>query len=202
MTRHLVRSAVVRTVRPALAVGLGLVLLGGCGDDGGSGANDTETSTGAADEIEGLVTERIGPYDHVLGDLDYSSPAPSGGDHSPPPYWLTCGVYEGQVPDELAVHSLEHGAVWIALGPDSTAADRTAATALAAGQKVFVSDVPDLPDPVQLVAWGVRLPLETVEDPRADRFIDRFVDGDGAPEPGASCQSLGQPPTPPELPTS
>ena len=122
-----------------------VLALAGCGGDDGSGGGG---------DIEGLVIERIGPYEHVLADLDYDDPAPSGGDHLLAPYWLNCGVYEGEVPDELAVHSLEHGAVWIALGPDSTAADRERAAELAEGRKVFVSDEPDLADPVQLVAWG------------------------------------------------
>jgi hypothetical protein len=109
-------------------------------------------------------------------------------------------VYAGVVPDELAVHSLEHGAVWIALGPDSTPEDREEATALADGNKVFVSDVPDLPNPVELVSWGRRLPLESASDERTARFIEQFVDRPDAPEPGASCESLGDPPTSPEPP--
>lgn len=205
MPSHPTRTAPSRTVRAGLGLVLGALLLLGCGgDDGGDDATGgTAGSDGAATQgIDGVETERVGEYVHALGDLDYPVPAPSGGDHSPPPNWLTCGVYEGQVPDELAVHSLEHGAVWIALGPDSTPADREAATALAEGRKVFVSDVPDLPDPVELVAWGSRLRLDQVDDPRAERFIEAFVDADTAPEPGASCQSLGEPPNAPELPTS
>ena len=166
------------------------------------GEADDPDDPAASDEIEGVVTERIGPYDHILGDLAYDVPMPSGGDHPPAPYWLTCGVYDGEVPTELAVHSLEHGAVWIGLGPDSTAADREAATALAGGGRVIVSDVPDLESPVELVSWGRRLSLDTADDPRAEQFVDRFVDADDAPEAGASCTSVGEPPVPPELPTS
>ena len=205
MTRQLTRTAPARTIRAGLGLVLGASLLLGCSSgDGGDDASGTDAgSDGTATEgIEGVETERVGDYVHALGDLDYPVPAPSGGDHSPPPYWLTCAVYEGQVPDELAVHSLEHGAIWIALGPDSTPADRETAIALAAGRKVFVSDVTDLPDPVELVAWGFRLRIDSADDPRADAFIEAFIDADTAPEPGASCESLGDPPNPPELPTS
>jgi len=173
----------------ALAVLAGALL--GCG-------GDARGSSGA--DIPGLVVERIGPYEHVIADLHYDQPAPSGGDHLPSPYWLNCGVYEGSVPEELAVHSLEHGAVWIALGPDSNDADRERATELADGRKVFVSDVSGLADPVQLVAWGLRLPLASLDDPRAEQFVDAFIDGSGAPEAGSSCSSpLGDPPEPPVL---
>lgn len=178
-----------RSLRVLLAV---LGTLGACGADDGGGSTDA---------IEDLVIERIGPYQHLIADLDYDRPAPSGGDHLPSPFWLNCGVYDGIVLDELAVHSLEHGAGWIALGPDSTGADREAAEELAEGRKVIVSDVPELPNPVELVAWGVRLPLESLADPRPAAFLDEFIDAPTDPEAGSACEGgLGDPPTPPVLP--
>lgn len=191
-----------RTVRSrGVRAGLGLTLLTtgllGCG-----GGDDADEAT--AVPLEGLVTERVGEYVHVREgfDLEYPTPAPSGGDHIFGNTWLTCGVYEGEVPDELAIHSLEHGAVWIALGPDSTAEDRELATEAADGRRVVVSDVPDLPNPVELVAWGFRLPLESVDDPRTEAFIEEFLDAPTAPEAGAACDgAFGEPPNPPDLPT-
>lgn len=216
MTSPRTRSVRARTIRAGLGVAAALGAVVGCGGDeagsdgGAVAAATTRTECPAPDPaaatpggaIEGLEVERVGDYVHTLGDLDYPVCAPSGGDHSPPPHWLTCGVYDGVVPDELAVHSLEHGAVWIALGPDSTDADRAAAAALADGAKVFVSDVADLPSAVELVAWGFRLRLTSAEDPRAAAFVAELVDAGTAPEPGASCESLGSPPNPPALPTS
>lgn len=180
-------------MRTSPIVVAGLLCLAACGSDG-----DDEADF----DIEGVEIERVGEYTHVLADLDYDEPAPSGGDHPPAPYWLTCGVYDGEVPAELAVHSLEHGAVWVALGPAATSEDRAAAEELAAQAegRVIVSDVPDLANPVELVAWGFRLPLDTAEDERAARFIEEYVDGPAAPEAGASCASVGEPPTPPPLP--
>lgn len=194
MTSQPCRSRPARPIRAVTTVmiGMGLAACGGGDDDGGS--------SGATVPPGDLEIERIGPYDHLVGDLDYDRPAPSGGDHGP--YLVTCGVYEGQVPDELVVHSLEHGAVWVALGPGSTDEDREAAADLADGHKVVVSDVPDLPDPVELVAWGVRLRLDAAGDPRAEAFVDQFVDAATAPEAGSSCTNLGEPPTPPPLPTA
>lgn len=189
-----VRFCWKRTVLPLSFVLL--VLFAACG-----GEADDPDPPASDGEIDGVVVERIGPYEHLLGDIAYDDPMPSGGDHPPAPYWLTCGVYEGEVPTELAVHSLEHGAVWIGLGPDSTDDDRAAATELADGAKVIVSDVPDLEAPVELVSWGRRLSLDSADDPRARQFVDTFVDADDAPEAGASCTSVGEPPVPPELPT-
>lgn len=171
-----------------------LALAAGCG-----GSNTGGSDVAAPDGVE---IEPVGPYIHVLADLDYPRPAPSGGDHTPAPYWLNCGVYDGVVPDELAVHSLEHGAVWIALGPTAADADRTTAAALAAEfEKVIVSDVPDLPDAVELVAWEHRLRLDHLADDRAPAFLRALIDAPTAPEAGALCaQALGDPPTPPALP--
>jgi hypothetical protein len=176
------------------------VLLAGCGGNG-----DDDAGSSAAADLSGVIVERVGEYTHAERDFDYPNPAPSGGDHLHAPAWLNCGVYEGQVPDELAVHSLEHGAVWVALGPDATADDRAVAVELAdrAPDRVFVSDVPDLPHPVELVAWGFRLPLESASDPAAAAFVDTYVDASSAPEAGASCGGSaigGTPPVPPPLP--
>lgn len=185
-------SPLVAPVAVALAL-----LSAACGNDDESGAG------GGASGIEGVEIERVGDYEHLAADLDYDDPLPSGGDHLPAPGWLNCGVYEGEVPAELAVHSLEHGAVWIGLGPASTDDDRAGAVALAdrAEGRVIVSDVPDLENPVELVAWGFRLRLDAATDERAARFVDEFVDASGAPESGALCSAgFGTPPSPPALP--
>jgi hypothetical protein len=190
----------MRSIRPvpAALLAAALALAAGCGDDPPSA---TPASNGSGD-IPGVEIERVGPYDHLLADLDYPRPAPSGGSHTPAPYWLNCGVYDGAVPDELAVHSLEHGAIWIALGPDADDATRDLAARLAEGRKVIVSDVPDLPDDVEVVAWEHRLVPDGLDDPRVEQFIGRFLDSGTAPERGALCQQgLGEPPTPPSLPT-
>lgn len=165
-------------------------LLAACGD-------------GGDEAIAGLEEERVGEYSHLMADFDYDEPAPSWGDHLPSPGWLNCGVYEGEVPPELAVHSLEHGAVWVALGPGASAADRAAAVELAGREpgRVIVSDVPGLARPVELVAWGFRLRLDSLDDARAAAFVDEHVDAPTAREAGAACvQGFGDPPTPPPLP--
>jgi hypothetical protein len=204
MTSHLSRSVPRRTVRAGLGLAIAATALLGCSDDGADADADDAAAEPSA-SLEGVETERVGDYVHVDPgvDLEYPAPAPSGGDHIFGATWATCGVYVGEVPDPLVVHSLEHGAVWIALGPDSTEDDRSAAAELADGRRVVVSDVPDLPNPVELVAWGFRLPLASVADPRAAAFVDEFIDAPTAPEAGAACEgALGTPPNPPELPTS
>jgi hypothetical protein len=62
----------------------------------------------------------VGPTSlHVGGNIDYDQDLgipPAGGPHNPS--WQNCGFYDELVRDENAVHSLEHGAVWITYQPD------------------------------------------------------------------------------------
>jgi hypothetical protein len=47
--------------------------------------------------------------------VDYPQSPPVGGPHNP--IWQNCGFYSKPVRDEYAVHSMEHGAVWITYSP-------------------------------------------------------------------------------------
>ena len=55
------------------------------------------------------------PGQHTEGNVDYAQTPPAGGPHDP--VWQNCGFYTEPVRDENAVHSLEHGAVWITYLP-------------------------------------------------------------------------------------
>nr|WP_246284388.1 DUF3105 domain-containing protein [Nocardioides perillae] len=123
---------------------------------------------------------------HVEGEVDYEQTPAVGGDHNA--VWLNCGVYEEPVPDELAVHSLEHGAVWLAHAPDADADVREALGEIADGNGyVLVSPVEGLDAPVVASAWGVQLELDDAEDPKLEGFVTQFAQGPQTPEPGAPC---------------
>ena len=53
---------------------------------------------------------------HRDGTITYEQTPPAGGEHSP--VWQNAGFYEQQVLREQAVHTLEHGAVWITYRAD------------------------------------------------------------------------------------
>ena len=59
-------------------------------------------------------------HQHVTGTVHYNRNPPAGGPHNP--VWLHCGVYTQPVANENAVHSLEHGAVWITYRPTLSSA--------------------------------------------------------------------------------
>lgn len=133
--------------------------------------------------------------DHVAGTVDYKQTPPVGGPHSSTP--LTCGIYTSPVPNENAVHSLEHGAVWITYQPDLPAAQVSTLDAAAKGQPyVIVSPFAGDPTPVVASAWGVQLRLPSASDPRLAQFIAYYAQGPQTPEPGAPCTGVGNPQQP------
>lgn len=133
------------------------------------------------DAVEEFTVTR----DHTTDPVTYEQNPPVGGDHHPT--WLNCGVYGEPVPNELAVHSLEHGAVWVTYRRDLPA-DQVAVLADAVPDTYIVlSPVDDLPAPVVASAWGVQLQLTGVDDPRLEEFITQYRQGPQTPEPGAAC---------------
>ncbi|WP_296668098.1 DUF3105 domain-containing protein [Demequina sp.] len=118
---------------------------------------------------------------------------PSGGDHDPA--WLNCGVYDSPVPTANAVHSLEHGAVWVTYAPGLGEADVAALRTSVEGYAYSIlSPFEDLAAPVVLTAWGVQLEVDSATDERVDVFLAKYVQGEQTPEPGAACSSgVGEP---------
>jgi hypothetical protein len=115
------------------------------------------------------VTER----QHVQTPVSYSQTPPVGGDHAP--LWQNCGLYDTPIANENAVHSLEHGAVWITYRPDLPTEQVDSLRELAGRQTyVLVSRNPDLPTSLVASAWGRQLRLESAEDPRLKQFIHAF----------------------------
>jgi hypothetical protein len=166
-----------------------VIVLTGCG--GSSGA--AGPSTPADGSLTGVTIERAASHTHRQGQIDYGGKKPpSGGDHNP--VWLNCGAYSEQPPDEYAVHALEHGATWIAYGPNVPAADVAKLRGFAKQPKVLVTPYAGMAAPIVIVAWGHRLELQSASDPRVQQFIDAFGGGKSSPEPNGTCSGgVGQP---------
>ena len=121
---------------------------------------------------------------HVAGEVNYPQSPPVGGEHDP--IWLNCGVYDRPVREENAVHSLEHGAVWITYQP-GLSADEIDSLAAKLPEKGILSPFEDQDAPVVVTVWGAQLALDGPDDPRLDLFIQEYGDGRTAPEPQAAC---------------
>jgi hypothetical protein len=202
---------VIRRLVPAFLLVSLVAVTAACGSDDdeaagsspqGDGGRARSTSggelIGPADEgVEGVQAYRVDSNDHTEDPLDYELSPPVGGDHFPVP--ATCGFYDADTapPDELVVHDLEHGAIWVAYDPGLDAAQLATLRDLVAQQaKVTATPVDDLGSPVVLSAWARQLPLDTVDDPRVAQFIETYRNSANAPEPDAACQGVGEPAVP------
>ena len=131
------------------------------------------------------VKEYTVTRNHTTQPVTYEQTPPVGGDHNPT--WLNCGVYTAPVPNELAVHALEHGAVWVTYRSDLPASQVERLVDVVPDTYMVVSPFEDLPAPVVASAWGAQLQLTGVDDPRLEEFITKYRQGAQTPEPGASC---------------
>lgn len=125
--------------------------------------------------------DHIGPGETVA----YTETPPVGGRHDN--VWQNCGTYADPVRNENAVHSLEHGAVWITYQPDLPQDQIDALREKADQSYMLVSPYPDLPVPVVASSWNHQIQLDSASDDRLDQFIRRFKEGPDTPEPGALC---------------
>jgi hypothetical protein len=121
---------------------------------------------------------------HVTKAVKYASVPPVGGDHNQA--WMNCNgdVYTKEINNTNAVHSLEHGAVWVTYNADAKKAD---IDALAAKVKktpyTLMSPLDGQKDPIMLSAWGHQRTVTGASDPD----VDKFFEGEQTPEPGAAC---------------
>ena len=122
---------------------------------------------------------------HVQTPVTYPQTPPAGGEHNPA--WLNCGVYTEQVPSENAVHSQEHGALWITY--DSSLSDDDLATlrGLLPSSYVILSPFEGLDSPIVLSGWNAQLAVDSVDDERIPTFIQEYWQSNSVPEPGSPC---------------
>ncbi|MFE7387595.1 DUF3105 domain-containing protein [Streptomyces sp. NPDC057582] len=153
-------------------------------------ASAAEKKVLAAEPIEGLKTwdAKKLTRNHVTETVTYPMKPPVGGDHSP--VWMNCDgeVYKKAIPDMNAVHSLEHGSVWVTYTDKASAADVAELAALV-GKTPYslMSPYKDQAGTIMLSAWGKQVTVDSADDPRVGRFFAKFVQGEQTPEPGAAC---------------
>ncbi len=123
--------------------------------------------------------------------VDYSVSPPVGGDHWD--IWQNCGVYSAPLHDEMVVHSMEHGAVWVTYRPDLPAGTveqlRSIVRDAYVGSERYIvlSPYEGLTNDVVASAWGRQLRLDRVDDPRLPEFLRLFAGGAQSPEKLFPC---------------
>ncbi len=126
---------------------------------------------------------------HVDGEVEYERIPPVGGNHAN--VWAACNgnIYSETIPEEQAMHSLEHGAVWVTYQPSMEESQITALRSKVRGY-TFMSPLAEQASPIILTAWGTQLSLQSVDDTRLDQFLAKFRQGPQTPEPGATCNAV------------
>lgn len=147
----------------------------------------------AAQPIEG-VTETA---DLSAGHVEFvpePTPAEPGGTVLPPmggehdQVLQNCDIYTEPVASAKAVHSLEHGAVWITYRSGLDQQQIDVLTSLAnARDYTLLSPMDALAAPVVLTAWGIQLEVDDASDPRVEPFLVKYIQGEQTPELGAPC---------------
>ncbi|TFV68815.1 DUF3105 domain-containing protein [Blastococcus sp. CT_GayMR20] len=147
------------------------------------------------DEIAGVETyDYPAGQEHVAGAVSYEESPPVGGPHAPPPDWADCTgtVYDVDIRHENAVHSLEHGAVWVTYNPDEVSGDDVDTLAALVTNEAgrMLSPYAGLDSPISIQAWGHQLKVDSADDPRLVQFADFLtLNSEFTPEPGASCEN-------------
>ena len=149
----------------------------------------TQPEVAAAKAIPGMHHKVEPDHSHVPGVLQYDTTPPTGGNHSQ--YWADCTgtVYPQPIADENAVHTLEHGAIWITYRPGLAAGQVAALAERVRGHdRMMMSPHPGLTSAVSLQAWNYQLFVDDAGDPRIEAFIAALHDNPQVtPEPGATC---------------
>jgi Protein of unknown function (DUF3105) len=151
--------------------------------------NTPEAKAEAARSIEGILVKDFPGGQHNDGPIKYDELPPMGGQHANA--WADCTgtVYPNPIRQENAVHSLEHGSIWITYRPDLPADQVDALKKRVDGVgQMLMSPYPGLRSAISLQAWGHQLAVDSASDERIDEFIDDLrLNPTVAPEPNGSC---------------
>ncbi|GAA3768657.1 DUF3105 domain-containing protein [Micromonospora maritima] len=147
-----------------------------------------------ADAINGIVNyrdkdpESLKYEKHQSGPLKYKYSPPVGGVHNDA--WQNCmgDVYDAPIANEHAVHSLEHGAVWITYRPDLPQDQVEKLAGKVRGtEKMLMSPYEGLDKAISLQAWGYQLKVDNADDERIDEFIKDLRVNASVEGPTALC---------------
>ena len=151
-----------------------------------------------ARDIEGAQILPDPGAGHLNGDISYAVPIPAGGQHNP--IWQNCGIYEEEIRTENAIHSMEHGAVWISYQPSLPEEQVEQLRELIRGERArfrnfyLLAPKENAPAPIVVTAWRAQLEVEDASDERILEFMQRFHVGPFTPERGAVCTGgVGEP---------
>lgn len=186
------------SIRRGLMISLALILQHCAPDRASSDLQKTIDADGGQPRPEPPEGVQIIP-DQGNAHIPYGTPIDQSGfpayNSNPPtsgPHWprsLGRGLYATTQPDEVLVHSLEHGYVIVHYNCNDTECPGVAGQLSRlldqySAAKVIVHYRPQTAARIALTAWTRLLTLDAPDDPRIVEFIDAFINRLG-PEPNA-----------------
>ncbi|GEM47096.1 DUF3105 domain-containing protein [Deinococcus cellulosilyticus] len=147
---------------------------------------ETKTEQTAAGTIRFYEDTNTTGALHTTETVTYPFYPPVRGLHFP--YWANCGIYLKAIDPRLAVHSLEHGALWVTYKSSTDARKLAFLQTLVKGNPYrLMSMEPKQKADVVLSAWGVQLVVTNWDEKAIKAFADKYTNGPTTPEPGAPC---------------
>lgn len=115
-----------------------------------------------------------------------SNPPTSGNHWSQPAEW---GFYNEPLPDEILVHNLEHGGIWVShKNVDDETKSKLKALAEKYPQAVIITPRPENDAKISVASWGRLLKMEKFDEEIVERFIKSNLNK--APESLASLEQI------------
>jgi hypothetical protein len=181
------RAFAAKTVRRHVVAGGVLVLLLAAGMLFGIPGitGNTATDAPAAEDRPGTSYDIQGRQ-HVQPGQSHpaysSNPPTSGWHYQQAADW---GFYERELADELVVHNLEHGGIWISYtdAVNQTEIDRLRGIAQQYPRSVIVTQRNGNDVPIAVASWGQLMELQRFDRERIVAFIDANMNN--SPEPFA-----------------
>ena len=178
-----------------LAVTVLVALAAACNGSAAEPEPDADSPQPDAPVIQGVQTFTGLSNRHTTEPQTYPQTPPVGGPHFPAQAngvvgWQRCGTpYSAPLVNEFAVHSLEHGAVWLTYSDKATPQDRAQLERLAQirPEYTLLSPYPDQTSAVTVTAWGLQLSVPDAADPRLADFVRAYAGGGQGGEQGADC---------------
>lgn len=146
---------------------------------GSGSAVSTDPLLGEAREAGGAATHIEDPKLVIV----LPGEPPTGGPHFPVPQRI--GTYDAPVPDGAAIHTLEHGAVWVSYDPeqvDEATLRQLRDLARKFDKDVLLSPRPENAKPIVAVSWGRLLALDGFDTKQLEAFVE--TNRNRSPEPG------------------
>ncbi|MDP2936738.1 MAG: DUF3105 domain-containing protein [Dehalococcoidia bacterium] len=103
-----------------------------------------------------------------------SNPPTSGWHYEDPAPW---GVSESEIPDEQAIHNMEHGGIWLTYGPslDSETVNKLRELVKSYRSKVLLTPRAKNDSKMALTAWGKLDTMDSFDEGRIRAFIGEFI---------------------------